>query len=76
MHENTWAKLDGCAYKQHPLMFKSTVKDLLLFTHKIHCLQTFEPIVCHFIAYVCVRFQFIIYLLGCWRNKNMNFVVN
>ena len=36
--------MDCCAYKQHPFMCKST---LLLFTHKLHCLQTFEPISHH-----------------------------
>ena len=42
MHENNWANLEGYAYKQHPLMFKSTVKEVfVIYT----LLQTFEPMV-------------------------------
>ena len=46
---STWAKFDGHTYHRCPIICKSNLpfimyygKALLLFIHKLHCLQTFE----------------------------------
>ena len=33
----TWTKLDGCAYKQHPFMCQSTVKEFVFYTFNLLC---------------------------------------
>ena len=68
---STWAKFDGHIYRRYPVIIMQKYlpfimyygSALLLFIHKVHCLQTFEHLSALLVTktYVFVKFHTHIY---------------